>query len=163
MLWEDKTLDGQFLAPKIFHVFAIGVLCYLLYICGYLTVIKIGKARVLDWLVPGLVFCYFAFLLLSSTLLVLKGGRYVKIVKQEGSTFFLCNIHRKEFVFGHVDVRAVELVKYSFMDQVMIGFAKYKPGYNLHLKNGKTFFITAEMESLDTLKAALLGKSTISE
>ena len=157
MLWEDKTLVGAFCAPKFCHVLVICITTYISYWFCHQTLLH-GKNMqvfmiILIWLYAG----YLAFLGLSSLLLVVKGNKYVRLVKQLGTTFIFWNIHHEEFMFAQEDVREVKLVKYSFMDQILIGLAKYKPGYHVYLSNGKKFFITAEMDNLETLTAALIG------
>ena len=163
MDWRDKTLVGSFCAPKICHVIAVFVGSYVIYLMCCYSIINRSDLSLLEILVAWLFAGYLASLCLSSALLVFKGNQYINRVKQLGETFLMWNIHGEHFMFAQEDVREVTLVKYSFMDQALIGFSKYRPGYRLYLNDGKKFFITADMANLETLKAALLGEEIAEE
>lgn len=53
---------------------------------------------------------------------------------------------------------SVESSKSSIAEKFFTGFAKHIPGLDLILKDGSKYYITSDMENIDTLKAHLLGK-----
>lgn len=155
MIWYDTHLKQKTLSPKWFHY--IGASLY--FIMAYFAVYSsLEKIELMDKIIPAVGAPFLIYFGLCNALMIFKGDEYVASIEKEDNCFILTDIFKKRIHFTVSDVLSVEISKFSIREKLLTGFAKYVPGLDLILKDGSKYYISSDMENIDTLKEHLLGE-----
>ena len=155
MIWNDAHLSKTSTTPKFIHYIASGVF----FILSYLAINDvITNSNVIDKIISAVLFLIFTFYDLCNLFMILKGSKYVETIRKDGNCFILTNIFQKQISFIISDVLSIDASKFSIIDKFLTGFAKHIPGLDLVLKDGSKYYITSDMENIESLKEHLLGK-----
>ena len=160
MIWYDTQFAKRAGLPKWCSYIGSCFLFTMAYFAAYSAIETIDFV---EKTVPAIGALGFMYLGICHIFMIIKGSEYVEVIKKEKDYFILTNIYNKKIKFTVSDVLSVETSKFSIMDKFITGFAKYEPGLNLFLKDGSKYFITSDMENIDSLKEHLLGNEISSD
>lgn len=156
MIWYDIHLKQKTLSPKWFHY--IGASLY--FVLAYCAIYSFLEVPLVEKLIPGIGAIALFYLGLCNALMIFKGSEYVASIEKEDDCFILTDIFKKQIHFTVSDVLSVGISKFSIREKLLTGFAKYVPGLDLILKDGNKYYISSDMENIDTLQEYLLGKDS---
>jgi ribosomal protein S8 len=157
MIWYNTHFKKKGDFPK-WLLYITSSICFIIAFCAVYS--SLEKTELVDKLIPAVTAPILFYLGLCGVLTILKGDGYVESIEKEDNYFILHNIFNKQIRFTAYDVLSVETSKFSIVDKLLTGFAKYIPGLDLILKDGSKYYITSDMENIDTLKEHLIGKNS---
>lgn len=153
MIWYDTHLNKKAGLPKGL-LYITSSVCFIMAYCAIYSFLEVP---LVEKIIPGIAALFLFYLGLCNALMILTGDEYVEIIKKEDDCFTLINIFKKQIHFTVTDVLSVEISKFSIREKLLTGFAKYIPGLDLILKDGRKYYISSDMENIDTLKEHLQG------
>lgn len=154
MVWRDININKVFSHSKSFYCITFVIPLFMIY--GAINSFII-HSTLEDKIMTFLVVLAFTYYGAYNLFIILKGGRYVKLIQKAGEQFVLVNIFNEEIVFKLSDVSSVKHSKYSRFETLLTDFGGKNPGFCLFLKNGRKYRITSDMENINTLREHLLG------
>ncbi|KTD33557.1 hypothetical protein Lnau_2308 [Legionella nautarum] len=158
MIWNDTYLKQRADFPKWFYYISFSTNSILAW-CAIYSFLE--KTKWIDKIIPAVGSLFLIYFGLYCVLMILKGNEYVESIEKEGDCFTLTDIFKKEINFTASDVLSVKTSKFSIITKYLTGFAKYVPGLELILKDGVKYYISPNMENINTLKEHLLEKKNI--
>ncbi|CEG59847.1 hypothetical protein [Legionella micdadei] len=158
MIWKDTHLSKKPALPRPVYV----VISPILFMMAYWGINDfVFNMSTRDGIISGIVSVFLIFYGLCNAFMILKGGEYVERIEKKEDCFILTNIFRKKINFMASDIKSVEVSRFSVIDKFLTGFAKHIPGLDLILKDGSKYYITSDMENIESLKEHLLEKESI--
>lgn len=155
MIWNDIHMSKRPVVPKWICYISSSISLIMAYCSVYLSIVDV---TIMDKIIPAVASPFFIYYGICGVLTILKGDEYVVSIEKKKDCFILTDIFCKQTSFTVSDVFSVKSSKSSIAEQFFTGFAKHIPGLNLILKDGSKYYITSDMENIDTLKEHLLGK-----